>query len=262
MPSNPSRPPLRFSLAGLLMAVVAIAIPLAFARWLYVNRPLGQRDVQCANNLKNIGLAILNYSYTFNVLPVAKPPPNPAHSGPRASWYSQIAPFLDMQGPYVLDAYGDPMPVQQGNHFLLQCPMNPQSLDASGRGLTHYAGISGLGADSARLPSGHPRAGVFGYNRLVRLRDIKDGASQTMMLAEVSTGLGAWALAGPHLIRAVDPSTKPYIGRNRPFGGNHRRGAWVALADGSVRYITESANPRVLEALSTIAGGERIPTPK
>ena len=33
----------------------------------------------------------------------------------------------------------------------------------------------------------------------------------------------------------------------------------VAFADGSIRGLRESIDPRILEALSTIAGGERMP---
>ena len=41
----------------------------------------------------------------------------------------------------------------------------------------------------------------------------------------------------------------------RPFGG-HDRGMHVAMADGSVRFIRSSIEPRKLAAAITIAGGE------
>ena len=46
---------------------------------------------------------------------------------------------------------------------------------------------------------------------------------------------------------------------NRQFGGNHPGGANVLFADGSARFISESIDPKVFEALSTMAGGEAVP---
>ena len=41
-----------------------------------------------------------------------------------------------------------------------------------------------------------------------------------------------------------------------PVRRTSRRGAWVAMADGSVRWIEESISPKIFEALSTMAGGD------
>jgi prepilin-type processing-associated H-X9-DG protein len=123
-----------------------------------------------------------------------------------------------------------------------------------------YVGIAGLGVDAPRLPSKHPRAGVFGYDRATRIEDITDGTNQTMMLIETARDHGPWTAGGPSSVRGVDPATRPYIGRNRPFGGYHPGGANVAFADGSVRFLRGSIDPDVFEALSTIARGEHLPT--
>jgi hypothetical protein len=44
----------------------------------------------------------------------------------------------------------------------------------------------------------------------------------------------------------------------RPFGSGHRGVTQAAFVDGSVHSFTTSTNPEVLEALATIAGGEKI----
>lgn len=125
--------------------------------------------------------------------------------------------------------------------------------------LLSYVGIAGLGADAPLLPAGHPRAGVFGYNRATRMADIRDGMSETMMVAESSIGLAPWTAGGPSSVRGVDPATRPYLGPGRAFGGYHPGGANVAMADGSVKFVRETIDPAVFEAMSTIAGGEPVP---
>jgi prepilin-type processing-associated H-X9-DG protein len=122
-----------------------------------------------------------------------------------------------------------------------------------------YVGIAGLGTDAPSLPIGHRRAGIFGYDRQTRMVDISDGASTTMMLAETRVTNGPWTAGGPATVRGLDPRRQPYLGRGQQFGGSHPGGAMVAFADGSVRFLHETIDARVFEALSTIAGGETLP---
>jgi prepilin-type processing-associated H-X9-DG protein len=61
-------------------------------------------------------------------------------------------------------------------------------------------------------------------------------------------------------VRGLDPRRQPYIGDGRQFGGRHWGGANVVFADGSVRFVHEGIDPHVFEALSTIAGGEPLPS--
>jgi prepilin-type processing-associated H-X9-DG protein len=124
---------------------------------------------------------------------------------------------------------------------------------------TNYIGIAGLGTDSPYMPKTDCRAGVFGYDRKTTVADIKDGTSTTMMLTESGRVIGCWLQAGPATVRGLDLANKPYIGPGRQFGGLHNGVAVIAMADGSVRVVSESINPKVFEALSTIAGGEQVP---
>jgi len=122
-----------------------------------------------------------------------------------------------------------------------------------------YVGIAGVGIEAAWLKRDDPRAGFFGYDRVTRLEDIQDGLSSTMTVVETSDLQAPWTSGGPATVRGLDPSRQPYIGRRGQFGGLHRNGGNVLFADGSVRLIRETINPRVFEALSTMAGGEQLP---
>ena len=150
-------------------------------------------------------------------------------------------------------------------YLVLLCPESPaypKFEDASDdfRAKTpaeiHYVGIAGVGRESPTLPKEHPKAGVFGYDRQTRMEDIKDGAADTMMVAETALAIGPWIAGGPATVRGLDPDRKPYAGKGRQFGGNHSGGTMVLFVDGSVRFVRDSIAPSVFEALSTIAGGE------
>jgi prepilin-type processing-associated H-X9-DG protein len=80
-----------------------------------------------------------------------------------------------------------------------------------------------------------------------------------MAVAETGRALGPWTAGGPPTIRGLDPSDRPYIGQDRQFGGTHPGGSMVLFVDGSVRFVKSSIDPRVFEAMSTIAGGEAVP---
>jgi prepilin-type processing-associated H-X9-DG protein len=124
---------------------------------------------------------------------------------------------------------------------------------------TNFVAMAGLGLDAPSLPTNHPRAGIFGDDRRVTPADIKDGTASTMMLSESDNVLGPWFAGGRRTVRGLDPINQPYIGKNRQLGGNHAGGANVLMADGSIKFVSESIDPKILEALSTMAGKETVP---
>jgi prepilin-type processing-associated H-X9-DG protein len=119
--------------------------------------------------------------------------------------------------------------------------------------------MAGLGPDAPVLPSGHPRCGLFGYDRATKPAEITDGLATTMAVIETTSTNGPWIAGGPATLRSVDPARQPYIGRGCQFGGLHRTRVNVLFVDGSVRALSETIEPSVFEALSTIAGSEELP---
>jgi hypothetical protein len=180
------------------------------------------------------------------------------------SWYAAILPDLDYGE--VSDLIDKSQPWDAKSNELaagirmrvLACPDAPRApLPASLP--TQYIGIAGVGTDAPSLPKGHRRAGVFGYERQTTLADISDGAAYTMIVAESGRVRGSWLAGGPATVRGLDTAELPYIGPGRQFGGVHPSGTYVAFADGAVRFVSDTINPHILEALSTIAGGEKVP---
>lgn len=220
---------------------------------------------QCARKEMNLLLGVLAYESRTGHFPTGTWPNPDLPPERRLSWYAAILPEIEYQEySEALDrgqSWDAPVnsPVAGSRIALLDCPQGALPPPA-GPVPTPYTGIAGLGADAPTLPKGHPRAGVFGYDRQTTLKDITDGASFTMIVAESGRVGGSWLQGGPATVRGLDPTDQPYLGAGRPFGGLHPRpGANVAFADGSVRFLSATIHPRLFEAFSTIAGGEGMP---
>jgi prepilin-type processing-associated H-X9-DG protein len=218
--------------------------------------------VVCTNNLKFIGIALLSHLNWRNEFPGGTVSNASLPPEKRLSWYVSISPYLetdmDINKSEPWDSPAN-APFAACNQFYLGCPAGRASRKPGGPVPTRYVGIAGLGVDAPTLPKADRRAGVFGYDRATKSRDITDGLSTTMMVAETWDARGSWLAGGPATVRGLDPARQPYIGPGRQFGGLHRGGVNVLFADGSVRTLSPTIDPRVFEALSTIAGGERLP---
>lgn len=267
--------PLRFRIRvrGLMIVVGASALGLAFGGLVRENRAAAVR-AHCVNNLKQIGLGLLNYHESFGAFPtgtVVRPGLPPER---RLSWLVLLIGFMeqvrflidfdaswDSDQNFVMKEHYDidqdrtlVRPV--GSVAVFHCPAVTAGDPPRGPSHTHYVGIAGVGVDAPRLPLVDRRAGVFGYDRQTRLEDIKDGTSTTMAVAETGRSNGPWTAGGPPTVRGLDPARQPYLGPGRQFGGTHRGGALVLFADGSVRFLRNSIDRRLFEGLSTISGGE------
>jgi hypothetical protein len=245
---------------------------------------------QCANHLKQIGIGIHSYHDAHGYLPTGTLPKADLPPESRLSFYALLLPYLEHQGVYNMlspqvpwDDFTNAIALQKDEWRLFQCPdwarevePVPKATDpARGHTLrtdfrTNYIGIAGLGLDAAVLPADDPRAGIFGYDRKLKFREVKDGISSTVLILETGRDVGPWLRGGPSTVRGIDPQDQPITGDGRPFGGTHYldsnvirkrkpHGAHVLLADGSVRYTADPASPVAVTALATIAGQEELP---
>ena len=267
------------------VAVVAGLI-LALAGWLMpavIKVREAAARATCQSNFKGLICGLHNYAEVNNQFPngTIVLPGVPAET--RLSWIVPTLPYISRENESARFDIGSPAdhPVNLVaadtpiRHLI--CPSSaeyPDSFnDASTPRVTHIVAISGIGPDAATLPAAHSRAGLLGNDRGARIdpkfNDIPDGTCNTLMLAEVSSDVGPWARGGWGTLRDFDPPARPYIGRGRTFGGFHiaernwfapnHYGTNAAMADGSVRFISNMVTPEVLEALATKAGGESLP---
>jgi len=123
----------------------------------------------------------------------------------------------------------------------------------------------------------------YGYNlalggEAVRFNEVLDGLSRTCVISETvlvedrstsppttaapSACVGAFA--EPHLsVSTVSVSSlvTPSDGVYHAASSYHHRGAHFGLFDGSVRMLSFGTDPEVLDALSTLDGGEIFALP-
>jgi hypothetical protein len=242
---------------------VCLAIVVPVARWIATARNLGLQ-AQCESNMRNVALGIMGVLTTKGSFPSGTIFNANLLPKDRISFYASAIPYLDHGGLYELidqsQSWAGPtnIAVAGTRDYLLQCPVFSRIAEPAPQPTTTI-GIAGLGTDAPTLPTSDPRAGIFGYDRQTTLADIKDGAANKMMLAESGRPIGSWLQGGGATVRGLGPAKKPYIGLGRQFGGLHEGVTIVATADGSVRVVSESIDPKVFEALSTIAGGQQVP---
>lgn len=132
-------------------------------------------------------------------------------------------------------------------------PSQPNAEGADRRPVTHFVGITGVGADAAELPLNDPRAGMFGYRRTVTREDLVDGASQTWMVAGATQRTGSWAAAGDTTLRAL--TAEPYINGSDGLGTGQADAMPILMADGSVRTVSAQMDPVLLRRMAAINDG-------
>jgi prepilin-type processing-associated H-X9-DG protein len=199
--------------------------------------------LQSVNNLKQIGLGLSFYHDAMRTFP---PGGTFDEQGrPLHGWQTMLLPYteqgalfneIDLDIPW--DAPRNVKPFQTVLGAYLNPGIQPGvARDREGYALSHYAG-------SARVLGGNvPRA----------REDIKDGGSQSIMAGEIVDGFKPWG----------DPANwrDPAKGINRSpdgFGSPYSGGADFLFVDGSVRFLKDGIDPRVLKALSTPDGGEGV----
>ncbi len=202
------------------------------------------RRSQCTNNLKQIAIAMHNYHDTYKCFPAAVL--TDEDENPRRSWRIALTPFLESSAVY--DQYNFDESWDSPNNQILEgarshvfvCPSDP----LVGPVDTNYVMIVGVGT-----VGGEP-------NECVKMRDITDGTSNTIMAIEVSGSGISWLEPRDMTVdEAVAYITNPGTTGQMHV---HPGGVNVAMADGSVRFVASTTPPQVLKALLTRDDGQAI----
>ncbi len=168
-------------------------------------------------------------------------------------------------------------PSDTANPFVTNTGLGPTINAAVGS----YAFVAGTFGPSSGISANvkFDNTGLFLYRNTRRIADVIDGTSNTLAVGEVRDGhLGnnqnIWSVGSrhTHCLRTTENpiNTAPGTGityndggtlRNGAFMSRHTGGANFALADGSVRFVTQNIDIVQYRGLSTIRGGEVVNLP-
>ena len=220
-------------LVGLGVIVLLIALLLPATRSSYP-----PRRMQCANNMRQIALALRYYEQVYGALPPAYTVD--AKGKPLHSWRTLILPYLDHESLYksidLSKPWNDPVNASALKALVpvFRCP------EAGGPdNTTTYLAVVG--------PND-----CFLRNESRRLSEITDNHQSTLMFFEVGDDNEVPWMAP----RDADESLVMRLGPDSNL--SHPGGTNMALVDGSVRFVKATAPAEVRRAIMSISGGELV----
>jgi len=191
-----------FTLIELLVVIAIIAILIALLLPAVQQAREAARRSQCKNNLKQIGLALHNYHDNFRAFPPGDI--RRTYGGVDSwttsmlGWIPRILPFLDQaviynQINFELESGVSAAPnnnLRREKLTVVRCPSDSSRQPSSTYGPTNYMACRGVAINSSTNSTNNTTVNsrtvnsIFAQNSVVRIRDIEDGTTNTMMVSE------------------------------------------------------------------------------
>jgi type II secretory pathway pseudopilin PulG len=224
----------RFAQVLVVVAVVGILVALFLPARRGAREPA--RRTQCVNNLKQIGLALLNYEDVYHCLPPAYTVD--ADGKPLHSWRTLILPYLEQQWLYEKIDLSKPW----------DDPANREAYETR---------VSVYQCPSANCPPGHTTylavmapGGCFRLAEPRKLAEITDGHYATLMVIDVDSDHHV------HWMSPTDASEQWILNLAAAKRLPHPGGFQVVFVSGAVRFLSRSVDVAKLRALITIDGND------
>ena len=185
-----------------------------------------------------------------------RPPNDPTKR--QLAWSAFILPHLEQQNLFdqldLTQAFDAPDNADAAATVLKVyiCPTSTRGTKlVDGRGPCDYGGIYG---ERITSPNNPPK-GAMVYDEWFRIADIRDGTSNTLLIAEDSQWPdGQWINGRNIFDQAFAINAAPSF--ENDIRSLHAGGALGVLGDGSVRFLPEGMEEQTLAALCTKSGGE------
>jgi hypothetical protein len=201
------------------------------------------RRMQCANNMKQIALALHNYHAAFKTLPPAYIPDENGKA--KHSWRVLILPFVEEQALY--DAYDFNEPWDGPNNRQLADQMPSVYACPS-----HYPR---RGAETSYLAVVGGRT-IWPHEHGLVLRHIIDGTANTLFFLEATSQEIHWMEprdidyeSALELLTSNDTTLIETGHRRRDFFYDRYVGRNIAIADGSVRFLPAALSDKAASEL-------------
>jgi len=304
-----------FTLIELLVVIAIIAILIGLLLPAVQKVREAAARMKCQNNLKQLGLGVHSYHDTYSRF-------IPAGSTVTwLSWHVGILPYIEQTalfnkvsqtaGNYItIGKYDIPVnnrvatflcPSQTEAEKMILAPTPPHNvnfpevINNQPPYTTHYYGVGGpagvnpITAGNYIYEINDPthgrmgKQGMFQRTDTVKLENITDGTSNTLMVGEMSWSPGpitpsniagtrfrGWARGcdDPTItqvcggIKTISNAINAYsntLFNEMPFGSQHTGGTNFAMGDASVRFLNASININAYRAAASYNGGEVLP---
>jgi prepilin-type N-terminal cleavage/methylation domain-containing protein len=306
-----------FTLIELLVVIAIIAILIGLLLPAVQKVREAAARMKCANNLKQLGLAQHNYhDQNGNLMPIMGP-----GGCCWGTWAVLVMPYIEQDNAYRLyqnwggnDSSNTGFPAASngtngirygaapnttnvtGRRYpTLTCPSDQENAPIGAMTNCNYAVCAGTGGTYRTLPSGGtqsslvPVAGMFDggtLTRKIKLTDVTDGLTNTVMVGEVLQGkssdlrgfiwwgdaAGFSTFAPPNTATMDQIYTGGYCNsqpaQNLPCSGaggavffsrsRHTGGVNACLGDASVRFISNSISPTTWLLMGSASDGQVI----
>lgn len=280
-----------FTLVELLVVIAIIGVLMGLLLPAVQMAREAARKTQCQNNLRQLGLGLLNYESARQYFPAGwvtrdSLTSNAALEQPGYAWSHTILPNLELGNLY--EKFNRTVPVNHVSHHPListflpvfSCPSDPgpsvavpTMIDDShivhdpppaplpDIGKSNYVGVFGTLEINPTIVESD---GMFFRNSRVRIAQVTDGLSNTFVVGERTSDLGISTWSGvmheiPEPIARIMgvcdhlPNTP---GHFEDFGSHHPQGANFLLVDGSTRLVSDEISLEAYLAMATRSGKE------
>lgn len=269
-PAAIPRAPSAFTLVELLLVIAIVGLLVGLLLPAVQAAREAARRASCTNNLRQMGLGLHNYHQAMGCFPPGgiehRSMINPktgrpyGPSGRQLAWSLFLLPYVEQKPLYDKVDTGKPFDAPENAAAaatilpLYICPSATNQRELrEGRGPCDYGGIYG---ERITSPNNPPK-GMMLYDQALTVADCTDGTSCTLIISEDSGFRdGQW-------INGLNVFDQAFaINKAPPFENDirskHPGGANGLFTDGSVHFLKETMDLKVLAALCTRAGGEIV----
>ena len=252
--------PTGFTLVELLVVIAIIGILIGLLLPAIQQIREAARKTACANNLRQIGLALHSHHSAKNEFPIGTVEFRLFDPSKRQlAWSAFLLPYLEQDNLFkMLDlnlAFDDARNAEGASHIISTyvCPssLRGETL-VQGRGPSDYGGIFG---EILTSPNNPPK-GTMLIDQAISIREVSDGTSNTLIVAEDSRSPDPQWINGRNIFDQAFPINQAPIGIENEIRSEHPLGANGVFCDGSVRFLNEKTSNAVLAAICTRNRGE------